>query len=104
MKHANRFADGKFHFFEEYQYDLEEEELLPFGALQYVFHGTLIRAAPASVSHVYRSFEAGGTAFKRYGFLISEKDLPFVRASGKSRVVHSAANWTVGMYGRKFHT
>ena len=97
MKHANWFADGKLHFLEGYQYDLEEEELLPFGASQYVSHSTLIHAVPASASHVYRSFEAGGTAFKRYSFLISEKNLPFVRASGKRRVIHSAANWTVGM-------
>ncbi|KAK7691678.1 hypothetical protein QCA50_005077 [Cerrena zonata] len=76
LMRANKFVDSKLDFLREYQYDLEEEELLPFGASQ--------------------SFEAGGAVFRRYAHLISEKILPFVRASGKNRVIHSATNWTVG--------
>jgi len=55
---------------------LGENLLVPLGAIQ--------------------SFESGKTAFHRYSSLVTKDDIPFVRASGMSRVVETAKNWTAG--------
>lgn len=60
----------------DYQYCLGVADLVPFGA--------------------YQSSESGATTYERYGKLVSEGNIPFVRASGSDRVVDSAKNWTAG--------
>ncbi|OCH87938.1 acid phosphatase [Obba rivulosa] len=73
---ARKFADPRLEFLQDYKYDLGTETLLPYGAMQ--------------------SFEAGAQAFRRYAHLVGPAHIPFVRASGKRRVIDSARNWTVG--------
>lgn len=43
-----------------------------------------------------RAFDSGIEAYERYSTLISQSNLPFVRASDGTRVVESATNWTAG--------
>ncbi|KAI0087758.1 histidine phosphatase superfamily [Irpex rosettiformis] len=74
---AEKFHDSKLEFLKDYEYKLREEFLTPLGAQE--------------------SFESGKEVFHRYNHLITPHLLPFVRASGKSRVVDSAGNWTVGL-------
>lgn len=45
---------------------------------------------------VARSLQAGEESYARYKHLISEKDVPFVRAASSKRVVKSARKWTQG--------
>ncbi|KAF8627927.1 hypothetical protein AX17_006082 [Amanita inopinata Kibby_2008] len=69
-------------FLSDYQYDLGTDQLVPFGA-----------------DHARYT---GAEAFERYRDLLmvgdgkGERDVPFVRASGKQRVIDSATNWTLG--------
>ncbi|KAJ7058036.1 phytase [Mycena amicta] len=70
------YTDERLDFLHTFEYTLGENLLVPLGALQ--------------------SQQSGETAFNRYASLISEDDLPFVRASGMSRVVDTALNWTAG--------
>ncbi|KAI0683443.1 histidine phosphatase superfamily, partial [Cytidiella melzeri] len=80
---AKKFLDPKLDFLKHYKYDLQEESLTPLGAEQ--------------------SFEAGIEAFRRYSHLVTPHMLPFVRASGVSRVINSAGNWTVGFAAASKH-
>ncbi|KAI0072417.1 acid phosphatase, partial [Panus rudis PR-1116 ss-1] len=73
---AKEFKDSKLDFLRAYEYELDEEELSAFGAAQ--------------------SFESGQQSYRRYSSLVTQRNLPFVRAAGKSRVIDSARNWTVG--------
>ncbi|KAJ2983667.1 hypothetical protein NUW54_g10609 [Trametes sanguinea] len=76
LKAANGYTDPLLAFVDKYTYSLGHDDLVPFGATQ--------------------SFSAGREAFQRYPSLISERQLPFVRASSSDRVVASANNWTAG--------
>ncbi|KAF8887236.1 histidine phosphatase superfamily [Gymnopilus junonius] len=76
LQSATDFLDPKLKFLENYTYTLGENDLVAFGAAQ--------------------SVDAGKEAYNRYSSLISQDNLPFVRASLSSRVVHSANNWTAG--------
>ncbi|KAH9482157.1 3-phytase B [Psilocybe cubensis] len=76
LKSATDFLDPRLDFLRNYTYTLGKDNLIPFGALQ--------------------SVDAGQGAFQRYSQLVSSKNLPFVRASGSTRVVDSATNWTSG--------
>ncbi|KAF8076950.1 phytase [Lyophyllum atratum] len=73
---AEEYTEEHLDFLKNYTYRLGEEDLLPFGARQ---------------SHF-----AGQVQFWRYRHLVSNEQLPFVRASGSERVVLSATNWTAG--------
>ncbi|KAI0693629.1 acid phosphatase [Cerioporus squamosus] len=73
---AEKFADKRLKFLEDYEYELGADDLVPFGAAQ--------------------SFEAGEIAFKRYANLVNSTEIPFVRAAGAPRVISTATNWTVG--------
>ncbi|KAF9265083.1 phytase [Marasmius fiardii PR-910] len=73
---STAFQDPKLEFLKTYEYDLRTDDLVTFGAQQ--------------------SSNAGEVAFKRYSHLISESNLPFVRASQSERVMLSATNWTAG--------
>ncbi|EMD39464.1 hypothetical protein CERSUDRAFT_45367 [Gelatoporia subvermispora B] len=73
---AHKFVDSRLDFLQDYSYDLGEDLLVPYGAMQ--------------------SFDAGSEAFERYSHLVSTENMLFVRASGKRRVIDSAKNWTVG--------
>lgn len=44
----------------------------------------------------FRSEVAGRATYERYTRIISDDNIPFVRASGSARVVDSARNWTLG--------
>ncbi|KAG1762194.1 phosphoglycerate mutase-like protein [Suillus occidentalis] len=63
-------------FLRSYQWHLGEADLVPFGATQ--------------------SFQSGAEIYHRYGHLVHDHTLPFVRTSGGDRVVKSAVNWTAG--------
>ena len=56
------------------------------------------RADGSATQTSRRSFESGEAAYKRYGHLVSQQLLPFVRASGIDRIIKSAGNWTVGKF------
>ncbi|KAJ3540298.1 hypothetical protein NMY22_g4362 [Coprinellus aureogranulatus] len=76
VKSAPVYGDDRLLFVKDYQYPLGVAELVPFGA--------------------YQSAESGATVYERYNRLVSQGNIPFVRASGSDRVVDSAANWTAG--------
>ncbi|KAG1743644.1 histidine phosphatase superfamily [Suillus paluster] len=76
LLNASRYNDMKLEFLRSYQWHLGEADLVPFGATQ--------------------SFQSGAEIYLRYGHLIDDDTLPFVRASGGDRVVKSAVNWTAG--------
>ncbi|KAI8989846.1 phytase [Trametes punicea] len=76
LQAAKAFTDPVLRFLKDYNYTLGHDDLVAFGATQ--------------------SSIAGKEAFERYSSLISEENLPFVRASSADRVVASALNWTAG--------
>ncbi|KAF8967497.1 phytase [Flammula alnicola] len=76
LQSATHYTDSRLNFLHNYTYTLGKDDLVPFGAFQ--------------------SEEAGQGAYERYSSLISQENLPFVRASGSDRVVDSATNWTLG--------
>ncbi|CAK5265068.1 unnamed protein product [Mycena citricolor] len=71
-----RYTHPAMAFLRSFEYDLGVADLVPFGALQ--------------------SLESGKEIFERYGELVDEDHIPFVRASSGQRVVDSANNWTTG--------
>ncbi|KAG6877281.1 hypothetical protein C0993_008875 [Termitomyces sp. T159_Od127] len=77
------YTDSSLDFLKTYTYSLSSDLLVPFGAAQ--------------------SWAAGREHFKRYESLVSHNQLPFVRASGSDRVVHSATNWTAGFSHASHH-
>ncbi|KAI0782538.1 phytase [Abortiporus biennis] len=70
------YKDPRLNFLRTFTYDLGADDLVGYGAAQ--------------------SFDAGQEAFARYSHLITEENIPFVRASSSDRVVQSAVNWTLG--------
>ncbi|KAG1807290.1 histidine phosphatase superfamily [Suillus subaureus] len=76
LLNASKYTDMKLEFLRSYQWHLGEADLVPFGATQ--------------------SFQSGAEIYHRYGHLVDDHMLPFVRASGGNRVVKSAVNWTAG--------
>ncbi|KAG1729990.1 histidine phosphatase superfamily [Suillus lakei] len=76
LLNASKYTDTKLGFLRSYQWHLGEADLVPFGATQ--------------------SFQSGAEIYHRYGHLVDDHTLPFVRASGGDRVVKSAVNWTAG--------
>lgn len=76
LQSSKIYTDPRLSFLQTFVYSLGENLLVHLGAMQ--------------------SFESGETAFGRYSSLVAEDDLPFVRASGMSRVVETAKNWTAG--------
>ncbi|KAJ7322877.1 phytase [Mycena albidolilacea] len=76
LQSAEFYTDPRLDFLDTFVYSLEENLLVPLGAIQ--------------------SFESGKTALRRYASLVTKDDLPFVRASGMSRVIETAKNWTAG--------
>ncbi|EJD01736.1 phosphoglycerate mutase-like protein [Fomitiporia mediterranea MF3/22] len=69
------FKDQRLEFLRNYTYDLGSDNLVPFGAAQ--------------------SFDSGQMDYVRYKDLVNSS-VPFVRASGSTRVVDSSTNWTTG--------
>ncbi|GBE80211.1 acid phosphatase [Sparassis latifolia] len=80
---VRNYTDPQLLFLHNFTYNLGEDDLVPFGA--------------------YQSFEAGGDTFQRYAHLVSEDNMPFVRASSEERVVMSATNWTAGFAAASSH-
>ncbi|KAI5115967.1 hypothetical protein M0805_000610 [Coniferiporia weirii] len=76
LQGASPFKDPQLVFIKNYTYDLGSNDLVSFGAAQ--------------------SYDSGQFDFVRYKDLVSEINVPFVRASSSSRVVLSATNWTAG--------
>lgn len=76
LLNASKYTDMRLEFLRSYQWHLGEADLVPFGATQ--------------------SFQSGAEIYHRYGHLVDDHMLPFVRASGGDRVVNSAVNWTAG--------
>ncbi|KAJ7885122.1 phytase [Mycena olivaceomarginata] len=74
LQSAEFYTDSRLDFLDTFVYSLGENLLVPLGAIQ--------------------SFESGKTALRRYASLVTKDDLPFVRASGMSRVIETAKNWT----------
>ncbi|GJJ06963.1 hypothetical protein Clacol_001160 [Clathrus columnatus] len=75
---ATAYLDPAFEFIKDWEYDLGYDDLISYGASQ--------------------SFETGEETYKRYSTLVSQDNVPFVRASDGTRVVLSATNWTDGKY------
>ncbi|KAH9050588.1 phytase [Lactarius hengduanensis] len=76
LKRVKDYKDDSFVFLKNFTWDFGENDLLPLGAKQ--------------------SFDAGVAAFDRYAHIVSNDNLPFVRAASSTRVVDSATNWTAG--------
>ncbi|KAF9077976.1 phytase [Rhodocollybia butyracea] len=76
LQNVEVYLDSGLEFIRDFTFDLETDELVPFGATE--------------------SSVAGAEAFYRYRHLLSRDNIPFVRASSSSRVVNSARNWTEG--------
>ncbi|KAF6762217.1 phytase [Ephemerocybe angulata] len=76
LQSAPVFTDIRLSFVKDYRYPLGVAELVPFGA--------------------YQSAESGAIVYDRYRKLVSKGNIPFVRASGSTRVIDSATNWTSG--------
>ncbi|TFK46995.1 acid phosphatase [Heliocybe sulcata] len=76
LQGVDNYTDPALDFLKTFQYDLGTDDLVALGAAQ--------------------SNEAGATSFERYSALVNESSLPFVRASGSTRVEDSARNWTAG--------
>ncbi|KZT12295.1 phosphoglycerate mutase-like protein [Laetiporus sulphureus 93-53] len=73
---VTRYHDERLDFLEDYEYNLDEDVLVPLGMRQ--------------------SWESGYEAFARYGEVIKKEKTIFLRASDSQRVVDSAVNWTKG--------
>ncbi|KAM6496477.1 Histidine phosphatase superfamily [Amanita muscaria] len=73
---AREYTHPSLRFLKEYKYDLGKDVLVEYGAA--------------------RAKYSGRQAFMRYQHLVGQDDIPFVRASGKERVIDSATNWTLG--------
>ncbi|THH31094.1 hypothetical protein EUX98_g3091 [Antrodiella citrinella] len=80
---VRHYTDPQLDFLRNFTDDLGSNDLVPFGAAQ--------------------SYDAGIEAFQRYTHLITEENIPFVRASGSERVIVSAMNWTQGFSAASFH-
>ncbi|KAJ6578614.1 histidine phosphatase superfamily [Mycena sp. CBHHK59/15] len=78
------YADPRVEFLKTFVYELDEDLLVPWALCS-------------------ASFESGESAFERYASLVTEDDIPFVRASGMSRVVNTAKNWTAGFSAASHH-
>ncbi|KAF9038922.1 acid phosphatase [Hymenopellis radicata] len=76
LSNAANITDNRLKFLDGYQYDLGQDDLVPLGALQ--------------------SRQSGSVDVSRYSHLFSHDEVPFVRASGSTRVIQTALNWTVG--------
>ncbi|KAJ7253667.1 phytase [Mycena haematopus] len=83
LQSAEFYTDPRLDFLHTFVYSLGENLLVPLGAIQ--------------------SAESGKAAFQRYSSLVTEDDIPFVRASGMSRVVETAKNWTAGFAAGSDH-
>ncbi|EKM60000.1 uncharacterized protein PHACADRAFT_87656 [Phanerochaete carnosa HHB-10118-sp] len=83
IQSVQSFEDPSLQFLETFIYDLGVNNLVPFGAEQ--------------------SFDAGQLAFSRYSKLVSQDNLPFIRADSSERVVVSAMNWTAGFAAASDH-
>ncbi|PFH48993.1 hypothetical protein AMATHDRAFT_148650 [Amanita thiersii Skay4041] len=73
---ASEYREHTMFFLNNYKYELGTDQLIKFGA-----------------DHARHT---GAEMFYRYNSLINKHHLPFVRASGKQRVVDTATNWTRG--------
>ncbi|KAF8692606.1 hypothetical protein AX14_002450 [Amanita brunnescens Koide BX004] len=82
LKSAHTYLDPLL-FVKTYEFDLGADDLVYYGAQQAQF--------------------TGKETFLRYPHLVSEDNLPFVRAAGSQRVIDSAANWTVGFTHASHH-
>ncbi|KAJ7138446.1 phytase [Mycena crocata] len=76
LQSVDVYTDPRLDFLHDFVYPLGEDLLVPLGAMQ--------------------SFDSGETAFHRYSSLVTRDDIPFVRASGMSRVIETAKNWSAG--------
>jgi hypothetical protein len=92
IQSVQTFQNPALNFLKDFKYDLGTNDLVQYGAEQYVPIPVLDRACPET----FRSFDAGQLAFVRYSKLVSGDKLPFVRSDSSERVVMSANNWTAG--------
>ncbi|KAJ3565628.1 hypothetical protein NP233_g7513 [Leucocoprinus birnbaumii] len=76
LQEAVLYTDAHFEFIKNYEYDLNTDDLLPFGE--------------------HQMSESGRKSFVRYASLANEHNIPFVRASGSDRVIQSTAKWIDG--------
>ncbi|KAK2464684.1 hypothetical protein APHAL10511_003260 [Amanita phalloides] len=76
LQSTQTYSHPTLSFLKGYVYDLGTDDLVYFGAEQAKY--------------------TGKETFSRYPKLVSQDNLPFVRASGSRRVIDSATNWTLG--------
>ncbi|KAF8998836.1 phytase [Cyathus striatus] len=82
LQSAGEFTDPRLDFLRNFTYDLGQDNLVRFGALQAQQSGTRHAARYAHLSSPS----------------LNTTNIPFIRASGSQRVVDSATNWTLGWY------
>lgn len=93
IKNVTKFTDSRLNFISSFVYDLGTNDLVKFGATQWV---TFTHNDRVDLTAFDRSFDAGEEAFQRYSSLVSASNIPFVRSDSSARVVMSATNWTAG--------
>ncbi|KAG6840186.1 hypothetical protein C0991_008350 [Blastosporella zonata] len=76
LSSVKEYTDSSLEFLRSHTYALGTDVMVPFGASQ--------------------SLASGREHYERYKYLLSQEQLPFVRASSVERVVHTASNWTTG--------
>ncbi|KAJ3570641.1 hypothetical protein NP233_g4262 [Leucocoprinus birnbaumii] len=76
LQEAVLYTDAHFEFIKNYEYDLNTDDLLPFGE--------------------HQMSESGRKSFVRYANLANEHNIPYVRASGSDRVIQSTVKWIDG--------
>ncbi|OAX34013.1 phosphoglycerate mutase-like protein [Rhizopogon vinicolor AM-OR11-026] len=86
LLNASEYHDVKLEFLRSYQWHLGVADLVPFGAVHF---GA-------------QSYISGAEVYLRYGHLVGDDMLPFVRSSGGDRVVNSAVDWTADASGQLY--
>ena len=83
LQSVPEFKDPALDFLKTFKYDLGNNDLVKFGADEYV---PVLLSIGLPLTKNYRSFDAGQQVFERYNKLISKDNLPFVRADSSERV------------------
>jgi len=100
LQAATTYHNPKPDFLKKYAYDLGLDDLVKYGAHQYVIGSRRLALCLQTFTLFPRlGLTLGKETFRRYRSLVTESgDVPFFRASGSKRVVLSARHWTHGVF------
>ena len=93
IQNVTKFTDSRLNFIKSFVYDLGTNNLVLFGAKQWV---RSTHCDHVNLIYGLRCFDLGAESFQRYSSLFSASNIPFVRSDSSDRVVKSAMNWTAG--------